>query len=347
MRLTEGSSNRRLIPIAQNCHLANKLPRAFLDRQRALLPPPAFEVWLESISQARPTVFRFNALKTTALQLTEELLAAGLEPQPLGWMPNAFILPPAQRRALTESAACREGRLYIQNLSSMIPPLVLDPKPTEWILDLAAAPGSKTTQLAALMGNQGRISAVESVRSRFFRLKANLRGQGVTNTRCYLKDGAQVWRLCPERFDRILLDAPCSSEARFSLVKPASFTFWSEKKRSEMSRKQRRLLFSAVQSLKPGGILVYSTCAFSPEENEAILDDILRLFAQGLQAEAVSLPFPADKLQPGLAQWQNRIFTAELRNAVRILPDVVREGFFICKLRKLKSTLQEKLPGSD
>jgi NOL1/NOP2/sun family putative RNA methylase len=334
----------RVIPIAKSRHPAHRLPQAFLERQRILLPSRAFGAWLECLSQPRPTAFRLNALKTTALQLTEELLEGGLKPQALAWMPNAFVIPPLQRRALTESAACREGRLYIQNPSSMAPPLLLDPRPTEWILDLAAAPGSKTTQLAGLMGNQGRISAVESVRSRFFRLKANLRAQGVTNTRCYLKDGTQIWQLCPERFDRVLLDAPCSSEARFSLAEPASFAFWSEKKRREMVRKQRRLLFSAIQSLKPGGVLVYSTCAFAPEENEAVIDDMLRLFGQALQVEAVGMPFP-EGVQPGLTQWQDRIFNPNLQDAVRILPDAVREGFFICKLRKFTSTLRGKRHG--
>ena len=156
------------------------------------------------------------------------------------------VVPNQQRRALTETAACRAGRIYIQNPASMIPPLLLDPQPGEWILDLGAAPGSKTLQMAGMMVNRGKISAVESVRGRFFRLRANLEKHGATLVQTYLKDGIKVWRNCPEQFDRVLLDAACSAEGRFNVNRPSSYGYWSTKKIREMQRKQKRLLFSAL-----------------------------------------------------------------------------------------------------
>jgi 16S rRNA (cytosine1407-C5)-methyltransferase len=109
----------------------------------------------------------------------------------------------------------------------MLAPLALAPRPGETVLDLAAAPGGKTLQLAALMQNSGRLSAVEAVKGRFFRLRANLERGGVTNARTFLMDGRAVGRKCPEMFDRVLLDAPCSSEARFSRLDPRSWAHWS------------------------------------------------------------------------------------------------------------------------
>jgi 16S rRNA C967 or C1407 C5-methylase (RsmB/RsmF family) len=159
------------------------LPTAFLERLERILPAAQLDAFLHA--QARPpaTGFRANTLKTNAPALATELAEQDFTLTPLTWPPDTFTIPQNQRRALTQTDACRQGRLYIQNPSSMLPPLILAPQPTEEILDLTAAPGSKTTQLAALMGNQGRIAAVERSRPRFFRLKANLKplGQPTSN----------------------------------------------------------------------------------------------------------------------------------------------------------------------
>lgn len=317
--------------------LHNVLPTPFRQRLESILPSDRFDPCWRTFYRPPATVFRVNLLKTDAESLIPELHAAGLTPSPLPWNPEAFTVPDAQRRSLTETDACRQGRLYIQNPSSMVPPLVLDPAPDEWILDLTAAPGSKTLQLAAMMGNRGKISAVELVRSRFFRLRDNLTLGGATNVQTYLKDGSRVWRSCPEQFDRVLLDAPCSSEGRFYTEDPKSFAYWSKKKIAEMSRKQKRLFYSAVQSLKPGGILVYSTCTFAPEENELIVQRALQQFPDALSIETIDLPLI--DFQEGLAEWDGKDLHPELKKAARILPDGLMEGFFICKLRKLDSTI--------
>ncbi|MFH1575122.1 MAG: RsmB/NOP family class I SAM-dependent RNA methyltransferase [Acidobacteriota bacterium] len=315
----------------------NELPVKFRERLQQILPAACFADCWQTFHQTPATSLRVNPLKTDRESLVAELRAAGFELAPLSWKDDAFTVPHAQRRALTESAACGAGRLYIQNPASMVPPLVLDPRPDEWILDLTAAPGSKTLQLAGMMGSQGRISAVEAVRSRFFRLKRNLEAGGASHVRTYLKDGAQVWRSCPEQFDRVLLDAPCSSEGQFNAVDPQTYAYWSQKKIAEMSRKQRRLLFSAIQCLKPGGVLVYSTCTFAPEENEGVVARLLEHFGEALRIEAVELP--CGNVQEGLVEWQGKGFDPELRQAARILPDGVMEGFFVCRMRKVASTV--------
>lgn len=312
--------------------IAPALPPLFLERLQSLLPPPNLAAYQQAFTAPGPTALRVNRLKAGADEVPENLRGQGFDLTVVPGIPDAYSVPAAQRRALTESDAYRAGRLYIQNPSSMIPPLLLEPRPEDWVLDLTAAPGSKTTQLAAMMRNEGRISAVERSRSRFFRLHANLEQQGVTNTRTYLRDGNGVGRQLPERFDRVLLDAPCSAEGRFSAADPAPWQGWKPKRPRKLQRQQRRLLASAVAALKTGGVLVYSTCTFSPEENEAVLDDALKRFAGALEVEVPPRSWP--NANPGLESWEGTQFDPQVKRALRLLPDGLMEGFFVARLRK-------------
>ena len=166
----------------------------------------------------------------------------------------------------------------------MIPPLVLEPRPGDWVLDLAAAPGSKTTQMASLMKNQGSILANDNNPIRLEKLKANAALQGASNIKLLPSgEGGMVWKTHYEKFDRVLLDTPCSSEGRFQLEKPSSFGYWKEDTNRKMAKDQRRLFKSALLSLKPGGRMVYSTCTFAPEENEMILNWALETYGPSLK----------------------------------------------------------------
>ncbi|MBB5019767.1 16S rRNA (cytosine1407-C5)-methyltransferase [Chitinivorax tropicus] len=311
------------------------LPAIFVERLQRIVPPERLETVLASFSQPAPTVFRVNTLKTTPTQLCETLQAAGLTPAPIDWQPTAYFVPATQRRALTETSAFYDGWIYVQNLASQLAPIILAPSPGETVLDLAAAPGGKTCQLAALMQNQGVLSAVEPVKDRFFRLKANLQQQGVTIARTYMTDGRSVGAKCPEMFDKVLLDAPCSSEARFDALDSDSVAHWSLQKVKEVSHKQKRLLNAAIHSLKPGGTLVYSTCSFSPEENEKIIEAQLKSFGDAIEILPIELPI--DNWQAGLPEWEGKAFHPRVTLARRILPNAWMDGFFLCKLKKLRS----------
>lgn len=313
------------------------LPQEFRDRLKLVLPEDCFNACWESFHQQPVTVFRVNTLKTRPASLLAEIRDAGISCTPMSGLPLAYRVLPDQRRDLTGTAAFADGRLYVQNPSSMLAPLVLQPDPEDRVLDLAAAPGSKTLQLAALMEDRGWISAVESVRSRYFRMRRNLQRSGAGSVRTYLRDGASVWRLCPERFDRVLLDAPCSSEGTFNSANRKSYAYWSLRKIKQMVRKQRRLVYSAVNSLKPGGVLVYATCTFAPEENEGIIDWMLGRFGDSLAVEPFEVP--VGEVRMGLRVWQGRPLNEAVTGARRILPDGVMEGFFLCRIRKCRSTL--------
>lgn len=308
------------------------LPEAFKERLEKIVPHGQFDAILKTFDSPKQVTFRVNTLKTTAAELEAELKHDKIAFERIEWLEGVYRIAPADKLRLTQTEAFYGGRLYIQNLSSMIAPVLLDPKPEETVLDLAAAPGGKTLILAGMMQNTGWLSAVEPSRERFFRLCDNLKSQGVTNAHTYMTDGRSVGKKCPEMFDRILLDAPCSSEARFKTHEPKSMSFWSIHKVKETSKLQRRLLLSAFDALKPGGKLLYSTCSFSPEENESPLQHLLERHGDRLKTLPLVLPF--DNVQTPLKQWGKEVFDERIQNAVRILPTDTIDGFFICLLEK-------------
>ena len=148
----------------------------------------------------------------------------------ISWCKDALLLPTATSKQVTESSLYKEGKIYIQSLSSMVPALVLNPQGGEKVLDMAAAPGSKTTQIAALMENKGEIIANDIDSNRIYRLKSVLLAQGVTNTITSRLPGQSLWTKYLEYFDKVLLDAPCSMEGKFDVSDPKTYSHWSLKK---------------------------------------------------------------------------------------------------------------------
>lgn len=311
--------------------MPDELPPAFLERLARILPDAALAHVRTPLADDRPTWLRVNRLKTDPGALMRELAAEGIAAAPVPGFDDALQVPAAQRRALTEAPAFHEGRCYIQGLSSQLAAPLLAPQPGETVLDLAAAPGGKTLHLAVLMQNHGRLSAVEPVKERFFRLRANLDRAGVTIARTYLMDGRAVGRKVPGRFDRVLLDAPCSSEARIRAGQPQSWAHWSERKIAEQSHKQRRLLLAGLEALRPGGRLLYCTCSFAPEENEGVLSHALR---KREDVTLLPLELPVDNWQEGLTEWKGKPLDPRVRQARRILPNARMDGFFLALLEK-------------
>lgn len=307
------------------------LPEAFVRRLEAIVPAEELGGCLASFARPRPTTVRVNTLLARPEEVAAELAALGLTVAPLGWCPEALHLVAGERRALVDSDAVRTGRAYVQGQSSLLATLALDPRPGDEVCDLAAAPGGKTLHIAARMENAGRLAAVEPVRGRFFKLKANVARAGVSIAHLYQKDGRAVGGACPGRFDRVLLDAPCSSEARFSRRDPESWAHWSPRKVAEAAKKQRGLLASALTSLRPGGRLVYATCSFSPEENERVVSDAL---ARHPDADVVPWEAPVAPTMAGLTAWEGRELDPRLALATRVLPGPERDGFFLCVLTK-------------
>ncbi|MFN3596885.1 MAG: RsmB/NOP family class I SAM-dependent RNA methyltransferase [Rubricoccaceae bacterium] len=317
------------------------LPPAFLERLARIVPPERLPAVRATFEAPAATGFRAVPLVAPEADTLARLTAEGVPFMAVEGVLGAFAVPAGARAALLASGPYREGHLYVQNVSSQLPPLLLGARPGERVLDLCAAPGSKTGQVAALMQNEGTLDAVEKVRARYYKLRANVEAQGATLVRAHCASGTAFWHRAPESYDRVLLDAPCSTEGRFHTADPESVRYWSPRKVKEMRAKQQRLLFAAVQALRPGGTLVYATCTFAPEENEGVLTKALRTFGGRLEVVEAGLPETgpvAAAALPGLASWEGRPFHPQVTRARRVLPDGLLEGFFVARLVKHDST---------
>lgn len=302
----------------------------FLERLKAIVGRERYEPIVQSFSRRDILSVRVNTLKTDRPRMPAELKERHIAFREVPWSAEALILegvPPEEWGGLD---LIQKGFLYRQSLSSMLPALVLDPRPGERVLDLCAAPGSKTTQMAAMMDNQGEIMAVEAIRQRSYKLRAVVGAMGAANVVITVLDGRRFKSGQP--FDKILIDAPCSSEGRFHLAHPKTFAYWSPRKIKEMARKQRGLLLSASRLLKPGGTMVYSTCTFAPEENEGVVDWLLRKTEGILEVETVDLK--GIPYYPCLGEWQGKGFDPRVQKCLRVLPEDGMEGFFIAKFVK-------------
>ncbi len=298
-----------------------------------MLPGNKFDSVIHTFSIRRPTTIRANTLKITGAELRRQLLDMGIKADTVFWNKEAFIIQNRTLRDLQKLKLYEEGYFYVQSLSSMIPPLVLDPIKGEKILDMAAAPGSKTTQMAALMENSGEIIANEPNSVRMQKLQANLHTQNVSNVKLISQDGGNIYKTYPDYFDKVLVDAPCSGEGRICVYYPDSYRYWSIRNVNNFAALQKRLLISALLSVKPGGVVVYSTCTLSPEENEEVISYVLEKSQGFVETEPISVQ--TLKFAPPFMSFGDKIYHREVTNCVRIYPSNIMVGFFIAKLRKI------------
>lgn len=252
--------------------------------------------------------------------LTED----GLLGQPLGWIEGGMRLNAHPN--LLESLAYRAGLIHVLEEVSMLPALLLDPNPGERILDLCAAPGNKTVLVAAAMQGTGTLVANDPGRDRHSVTRTSLHRMGVANVTLVDQDGAHPgWE--GTGFDRVLVDAPCSCEGTVR-KHPGVACRTGPDARQTLASLQRRLLLSAVDACRPGGRIVYATCTFAPEENEAVVADVLAERRQSVRL----IPMRIDGLRhsPGLTEWDGAHWPSALRHAIRIWPHQADTGGFFC-----------------
>lgn len=311
-------------------------PNDFQTRLQQLYGDEGASAVLRTMQQPKAIALWDNPLRAGELgTLADELSVPG---QPIGEppLPGVRRFEADRREAIMRHDLVSSGALYPINPSSLIAARALGVQSGDEVLDLAAAPGGKSLLLVADLTVDGqatgRLAAVESVKPRFHRLRANLARCGVQQVDYYLRDGRGVGRAVPERFDRVLLDAPCSSEARFHASEPGSWAHWSVRKVRECARKQRGLIDSAFRALKPGGTLVYCTCAMAPEENELVIAWLLRRYEQAFLKSPHALGVPAARLAAPVTQWRGR--EVDVSGVTRVLPDDLWDGFFLARLGK-------------
>ena len=249
-----------------------KLPKSFVEELYETYSPLTVDKILSGMSGKRNTTLRVNTLKSNIQDIMSILKEKGIKFDRVSWYNDALILKNATEKQIQGLDIYENGYIYLQSLSSMIPPIVLNPIKNEKVLDLTAAPGSKTTQMAAMMHNEGYILANELDTLRCERLKFNVEKQGADIIEVNNGRGEVIGKKYEEYFDKVLLDAPCSGEGRFLANDPKTYRNWSEKTVNELSKLQKKLLKSAYQAVKQNGEIVYSTCTLNRDENEKVLE---------------------------------------------------------------------------
>ena len=309
----------------------------FRKRMEDLIGNKHSDEFFEIAYYGSPSSIRINTLKISVEECKQRLEDYGWKlDQPIEKHPEILIIK--SRLKPGELGKTKEhllGYYYVQDISSMLPLLVLLPTKEDIFLDLCASPGSKTTQAAAMMENSGVLIANELSLGRISILNSNLERCGVSNAIVTKNDGVRFCKRVRKKtkfvFDKILVDAPCSGEGtlRKSLK---TFNMWNEKVIFNLSKIQKRLAVEALKCLSVGGEMIYSTCTLGPEENEAVVDFLIKNF----EIEILDIEIEGIKLREGVVSWRGEEYDSQVQKCRRLYPqDNNTDGFFLCKIRKL------------
>lgn len=317
---------RTRIPAAENLGIKP----SFEQKYRLLLGNEYDEFITSSFTFLRQSI-RVNTLKASVSDIRRRLEKKGFRLEQIPWYREGFWIY-GKRRDIGNLLEHSLGYIYVQEAMSMVPPIVLDPKPGEIVLDLCAAPGSKTTQIAQYMKNQGVIIANDFTALRTKPLGINIQRCGILNAIQTLKQGQVLTKRFPdETFDRILVDAPCSGTGtiRKSLKTINEISDGFVKK---MQRTQKQLIASAFRVLKRKGTLIYSTCTLEPWEDEAVISFFLDKFPN---AKTEDIKMQGLKQAEPVMEWEGKKYNPGVRKCLRVYPHQNdTEGFFVAKIRK-------------
>jgi len=292
-----------------------------VERYAPLVDDP--DAFRAACDRPLPAVVRVNTLKATPDRVREALAAEGVAAEPVGWHDGLFRLPDGSPG---RNWPYFHGWLYGQEEVSVLPGLALRPDPGERVWDACAAPGSKTTQLAALMDDAGTLVANDRNLGRLSALRHNADRLGVTNAVVTNRDARNfpLSAVGVDAFDRALVDAPCSCEGTVR-KNPDVREEWSLDHVRSVAGVQKGILRRAVQATRPGGRVVYSTCTFAPEENEAVVDHVLD--REDCRVGDLDLPV---ETRPGVTEWEGASFDPAVTRTRRIYPHLNDTGGFYC-----------------
>lgn len=274
---------------------------------------------IKGYNTKRITSFRVNTIKASDSLVESILDSLGISYQKYEAIPHAYLLRNNKASDLYDSDLVKSGKIYFQSLSSMLPPLFLNPLEGETILDMAAAPGGKTTMLAAMTNNKAEITACEVNKIRFERMKHNLLVQGATKVFPMREDAKRLDDFFS--FDKILLDAPCSGAGTLDFNNPKDLKAFSYELIKNSAKLQEELLKKALRILKPNHEMIYSTCSILPIENEDNVNKILK------QYNCKIIPIQMDNLP---------LLPSKIEGTILVCPNEYYEGFFIAKIKKNK-----------
>lgn len=369
----------------------SKLPIDFINELNNDFTERNVDKILTGMSEERYTTFRVNYLKSNEVEVEDELVKNGVEFDKVRITEietkcetdsetyfnfNAYVIYNKNEKDLSKLKIYEDGKIYVQSISSMIPPIILRPEPGERVLDIASAPGSKTTQMAAMMNNDGYILANEIDKFRCEKLKYNVEKQGASIVHIINKDGTQLFNNV-KSFDKILVDAPCSGEGRFIVSNKKTYEHWSLKMQKELVEIQKKLISNAINLCKINGTILYSTCALSLAENEKVIDWAINNF--NIEIEKININIciekntrvklndlsQTSKLETNLTNKSEINLTSkletnlneekefvsynswvtkgnkkglndEIKSTIKILPNKLLEGFYVAKIKKLR-----------
>ena len=298
------------------------IPDFLIDLLRAQYGKETTEKILEGYSINRKVTFRVNTLKTSIEKIENRLKEEKIKYEKVPWSEEAFILNNVKEIDIQKLDIYENGEIYLQSLSSMLPPIILQPKENADILDMTAAPGGKTTQMAAIANNKSHITACEMNNIRIEKLKYNIEKQGASCVYIMQKDSRQIDDFFS--FDQILLDAPCSGSGTLNLEDSNISKYFTTKLIEKTTKSQITLLKKALKILKLNSQMVYSTCSILEKENE----EIVRNAISGLNAEIVPINFEGIENLP--------LLPTKLKGTLCVCPNELYEGFFIAKIKKIK-----------
>jgi len=282
-----------------------------------------YDAFLAACERPLPSVVRVNTIKVDPARARRALDKEGIDYEPVDWHDHLLRLPEASPGT---NWPYFHGWLHGQEEVSAVPALALDPQPGEKIWDSCAAPGSKTTQLSALMDDRGLVVGNDNNLGRLSSLRHNAERLGVTNLVVTKQDGRN-YSLKPfgfEEFDRAIVDAPCSCEGTVR-KNPTTLEEWTLEHVHSVAAVQKGILSRAVQATKPGGTVVYSTCTFAPEENEAVVDHVL----ETEDCAVVAFDPPLDSVS-GVTEWEGDSYDPSVTDTHRIYPHLNDTGGFYC-----------------
>lgn len=276
---------------------------------------------IEGYQTKRKTTLRINTIKSNIEEIKKELEKEKIEYETIKWSKEALIIKNADEKTIQEMEIYKNGKIYLQSLSSMLPPIILEPKEGTDILDMAAAPGGKTTQIAALTNNKAHITACEKNKIRAERLKYNVDKQGATCVFIMPKDSRFIDDFFS--FDQILLDAPCSGSGTLDYNDANVEKYFTEQLIERSSKTQKTLLSKAIKLLKPGHEMVYSTCSILDCENEDVVASVIK----NGNIEIVPINFEGMEELP--------ILPTKISGTLCVKPTELYEGFFVAKIKRL------------
>lgn len=296
------------------------IPEFLLKKLENQYDKNAVDRILEGYKAKRKVTLRINTIKTSIQNIKSELEKNNIKYEDVSWSKDALILSNADESKIQNLDIYKNGEIYLQSLSSMLPPIILEPKEGEDILDMTAAPGGKTTQMAAISNNKAHITACEMNNIRIEKLKYNVKMQGASCVYIMQKDARQIDDFFS--FDKILLDAPCSGSGTLNFEDKNIEKYFTEKLIEKSVKAQKTLIKKAIKILKKESTMVYSTCSILNTENEEIVKKIL----EETNSEIVPIDFEGKENIPALP--------VSINGTLCVCPSELYEGFFVAKIKK-------------